>query len=370
MEIGNQNIRWSVTLSCWIILHSFYSYLTQLSIMTLPFPGKLSILPGISLLLTIAEMVILQIFIRLIVPKQTKTLLEAIVIGYFSHFSATFIENYLLSTSTASSSSSSAAISSYLLFLYSLLPILTLISVRLFLGIILPVVQVVTLLIVTVGALGISYYYNNYNNKHHSASLNYNDAICGAAMVVLFICRDIAVKHVYLETGIFKIHCNRKMITFLTASFLMVAILETFQQPLWKHAIIKFLLSSLLHGIYSVLVLTSLLKDHTNVTVSLFSMLSHFLIQVDGTNILQPFQNITLFLAVVTCVLGIIIYGILLHKYSEHTDTNVRPNDRCTYLEFTVFLAIITALFFYVLPPKVSSRDKNNLKYLGFNTFL
>ena len=49
------------------------------------------------------------------------------------------------------------------------------------------------------------------------------------------------------------------------------------------------------------------------------------------------------------------------------SDLTVTRNELFTRIEFTLFLAGVVATFLYILPPRVSKRDMDNLSYVGLD---
>ncbi|XP_014787419.1 uncharacterized protein LOC106881517 [Octopus bimaculoides] len=354
-----QKIDWQATATVlfWIILQLISFQLMFPISMTFAFAKNSPVFFGLCFIPALIEIIILLTIIKMEIPKQSKAVLEGAIIGYFSHFFATFFENYLNAFPLHKKSN-------VVLIFISLQPFLSLILNKLFLGILLPAVQIVAVLILTIGALGILFITGS------TTHLNQMDVTMGLAVVVLFICRNIAMKHIYLENINLHTRCNTKIISFLVISFLLVGIIGSAYNPSMKLDFFKTLLATSVHTVFTILMLTNFLKKYTTVMVAIFSMLSQFLCQNEVKDILLLFRNVKLFLLVSLCVCSVVIYIMSTYKFTEQSEFTVRPNDRYTRLEFTVFIVIILALFFYFLPLKVSSRDIKNFKHFGFNSVL
>ncbi|XP_029646062.2 uncharacterized protein LOC115219895 [Octopus sinensis] len=346
-----------VTVLFWIILQLLSFRLMFPTSKTIAFPMNSPGSLGLCFLPALIEIIILLTIIKMEIPKHSKAILEGAIIGYFSHFFAIFFENYLNTYPLHTKSN-------VVLIFISLQPFLSLILDKLFFGIILPAVQIVAVLILTIGALGISFFTGS------STQLNQIDVTMGMAVVVLFICRNIAMKQIYIENIDLHTRCKTKIIAFLVTLFLLLGIIGSVYAPSMKLDFFKILMATYVHTVLTILMLTNFLKKHTTVMVAIFSMLSQFLCQTDVKDILLLFRNVKLFLLLLLCVCGVIIYIMSTYKFTEESEFTVRRNDRYTRLEFTMFIVIILALLFYFLPPKVSSRDIKNFKYLGFNSVL
>lgn len=132
-----------------------------------------------------------------------------------------------------------------------------------------------------------------------------------------------------------------------------------------------FLLVSTTSGIFSIFLLYLLynyvlpkMAIYEITMLLMISCLCHQMLQSDHFNFLSVLFGL--------CIL-IGCYGWRLRQHqTEDTktpfkDLTVTRNELFTRIEFTLFLAGVVATFLYILPPRVSKRDMDNLSYVGLD---
>lgn len=131
----------------WITIHLLYCWISEHAILlvTISSSTKITMVAGVTFLFSISEMVVLATVIRIIFPKQEKTFDEGLAIVYLSHFSATFLLNFLMI--------STGIQANHLVF--ALEPLATLLISHICIGEPLNMLIYVAILALTIGAVGI-----------------------------------------------------------------------------------------------------------------------------------------------------------------------------------------------------------------------